>query len=113
MPWYPRDEYQRALDELPGFRADRGERPWEDYSRELDGRMREVSGVHGHRPAPVPVRVADLVAFAREAGLDPDWDETRARYADDHRNEAIAWPPGRNDACWCGVDAKYKHRFGA
>lgn len=113
VPWYARDEYEKALSKLPRFKADWGERAWEEYSRELDGRMREVSGVHGHRPVPVPVRVDDLVAFASSAGLDPDWDETRARYADDHRDEALAWPPGRNDQCWCGVDAKYKRHCGA
>ena len=113
VPWYPQDQYEQALSKLPGFKADWGERAWEDYSRELDSRMRDVSGVHGHRPIPVPVRVDDLVAFASSAGLDPDWDETRARYADEHRDEGLPWPPGRNDPCWCGVDAKYKRHCGA
>jgi tetratricopeptide (TPR) repeat protein len=113
VPWYPQDEYAKALERLPGFREDWGERAWADYSRELDARMRDVSSVHGHRPVPVPVRVDDLVSFASGAGLDPDWAETRARYADDHRDEGIAWPPGRNDPCWCGAGAKYKRHCGA
>ena len=77
-------ERAKALERLPGFREDWGERPWEDYSRELDARLRDVSGVHGHRPEPVPVRVDEL-----------------------------AWPPGRNDPCWCGSGAKYKRHCGA
>lgn len=113
VPWYPEEEYARALEQLPGFRADWGEREWAEYSRELDARMRDVAGVHGHKPVPVPVRVDELVAFASSVGLDPDWAETRARYADDHRDDALPWPPGRNDTCWCGAGAKYKRHCGA
>ena len=113
VPWYPRDEYQTALDTLPAFREDWGQQSWEEYSRELDERMREVGAAHGRRPIPVPVKVGALVAFAKAAGLDPDWAEARARYADDHRDDAIPWPPGRNDTCWCGVAAKYKRHCGA
>ena len=113
VPWYSEDEYAKALSRLPGFAADWKDTAWEDYSRELDRRMRDVSGVHGRAPTPVPVVVDDFVAYAQELGLDPDWAETRARYADDRRSEAIAWPPGRNDPCWCGAGAKYKRHCGA
>jgi tetratricopeptide (TPR) repeat protein len=113
VPWYPRDEYAKALDQLPAFKGDWGEASWEEYSRELDLRMRDVSGIHGRTPAPVPVRVDAFVAWAKDMGLDPDWNEARARYADDHRSEALPGPPGRNDECWCGSGAKYKRHCGA
>jgi tetratricopeptide (TPR) repeat protein len=113
VPWFAEAEHAKAIKKLPGFKADWGEAPWEEYSRELDRRMRDVSAIHGRTPMPVPVRVDGLISFSKGAGLDPDWAETRARYADDHRDEALPWPPGRNDRCWCGSDAKYKRHCGA
>lgn len=29
------------------------------------------------------------------------------------RDDGLAWPPGRNDACWCGSERKYKKCCGA
>jgi len=29
------------------------------------------------------------------------------------RSRVIAWPPGRNDPCWCGSRRKYKKCCGA
>jgi tetratricopeptide (TPR) repeat protein len=113
VPWFSEAEHAKAIKKLPGFKADWGEAPWEEYSRELDRRMRDVSAIHGRTPVPVPVRVDGLLSFSKGAGLDPDWAETRARYADDHRDEAMPWPPGRNDKCWCGSEAKYKRHCGA
>jgi len=112
-PWYPASEYAAALERLPAFGADWSDHDHAAYSRELDRRLREVGGVHGRAPVIVPVRVAAYVTFAEQAGLDPEWAETRARFADEHRDEAITWPPGRNDPCWCGADAKYKRHCGA
>lgn len=113
VPWYPEEEFARAIEQLPGFAADWEDTDWAAYSRELDRRMRDVSGVHGRSPKPVPVVVEEYVAYAKELGLDPDWAETRARYADDRRDGALPWPPGRNDPCWCGAGAKYKRHCGA
>jgi len=112
-PWYPQAEYAAALERLPAFAADWSGHDHAAYSRELDRRLREVSAVHGRVPVIVPVHVDALVAFAEQAGLDPAWAETRARFADEHRDGALAWPPGRNDPCWCGAGAKYKRHCGA
>lgn len=59
------------------------------------------------------MQVDAFVAFAEATGLDPEWAETRARYADERRADAIAWPPGRNDPCWCGARTKCKRHCGA
>jgi hypothetical protein len=113
VPWYPAAEYAAALDRLPAFAADWGATSHEEYSRELDRRLHDVVAAHGRQPALVPVAVDDLLAFAAETGLDPAWAEARARHADARRGDAIAWPPGRNDPCWCGAGAKYKRHCGA
>ncbi len=49
-----------------------------------------------------------IVAWCAEHDEDPE--EARAAYAA-HRmrdGEAIPWPPGRNEPCWCGSGRKYK-----
>lgn len=111
-PWYPAPEYEVAFAKLPAFAEDWEGHDHAAYSREMDRRLRDVSAQHGRAPLIVPVVVDAYLSFATASGLDPDWAETRARFADEHRDDALAWPPGRNDECWCGADAKYKKHCG-
>jgi predicted Zn-dependent protease len=60
----------------------------------------------------------------QELGLEPDVDDLLARVHDSGRarssyaarlladGEAVAWPPGRNEPCWCGSGKKYKRCCG-
>jgi uncharacterized protein YecA (UPF0149 family) len=52
--------------------------------------------------------VEEFVAWCEEQGEDPE--RARAQYTAERlrTGEAIAWPPGRNDPCWCGSSSKYK-----
>lgn len=54
--------------------------------------------------------VERLIRFAEEHGLDPDSGPARSGFAVelDRRGEAVAWPPGRNEPCWCGSGHEYK-----
>jgi hypothetical protein len=53
--------------------------------------------------------VAGLVAFAEQEGGDPTDADILDDYADALGDGAMTpWPPGRNDACWCGSGSKYK-----
>jgi uncharacterized protein YecA (UPF0149 family) len=55
-----------------------------------------------------PIVVDDFVAWCGEHGEDPE--DARAAYAAHSvaNGEAIPWPPGRNEPCWCGSQRKYK-----
>ena len=57
----------------------------------------------------MPGSADDLAALAERAG-DVPVDGVIYDYADelDGRALRIAWPPARNDACWCGSGGKYK-----
>jgi tetratricopeptide (TPR) repeat protein len=112
-PWVPAEEFESAKQALPSFARDWNDYDHAAYSLVLDRRLRDVIGVHGHAPVIVPISVDRYVSFADEQGLPKDWAETRTRYADLFRADAIAWPPGRNDDCWCGAAAKYKKHCGA
>jgi len=62
-----------------------------------------------------PIDVDGLLGWAAAEGLDPDTGEARSGYAAQllERGDAIAWPPGRNDPCWCRSGRKYKRCCGA
>jgi tetratricopeptide (TPR) repeat protein len=108
--WFPADEWPVARERWPevaeGRPADHGE-----YCREVEGRIKMFARVDpGNRLFVAPLTVAGLEADAVEAGEDPGTSQARAGYAGRvlAAGEAIAWPPGRNEPCWCGSDRKYK-----
>jgi tetratricopeptide (TPR) repeat protein len=64
----------------------------------------------GVRVSVAPVRVAALRRWAADRDLDPGSPEARSQYAADllRLGGAVAWPPARNEPCWCGSGRKYK-----
>jgi uncharacterized protein YecA (UPF0149 family) len=58
--------------------------------------------------AVAPIVVDEYVVWCDERGEDPE--DARAGYAARllAAGEAIPWPPGRNEPCWCGSGRKYK-----
>ncbi|RJQ67272.1 hypothetical protein D5S17_33775 [Pseudonocardiaceae bacterium YIM PH 21723] len=73
---------------------------------DLEVACRQLSEAGVSRVTLVPLTVARV----RESGIEPTTEEAREAYLAEFAGKAgsIAWPPGRNDACWCGSAAKYK-----
>ncbi|HEU4973502.1 MAG TPA: SEC-C domain-containing protein [Baekduia sp.] len=115
-PYFPPEEFARALDAWPAFADDWSEDGHAAYAHELDERMRAVSGGAPRRPVVVPLTVDEVEAHAAAHDIDPDWAEARARTAWELAREdparVLAWPPGRNDPCWCGSGRKHKRCCG-
>ena len=124
LAWLPADEYA----EWPQRWPDLGDSPLmhdEDgepvthaaYCRRMEGRLRAHSEAGMARLSVVPVRSAEFTPWVAENAPDePDPSNLRARYAADMApdpSRTIAWPPGRNDACWCRSGRKYKKCCGA
>ena len=88
------DSYPATWDE---HRAQTRTRPRRGFR---DGRRRPGRGRrHGRRPG----------GLRRTHRSDPTSEETLDEYADSLDEAGVtAWPPGRNDTCWCGSGAKYK-----
>ncbi|MEU4473025.1 SEC-C domain-containing protein [Micromonospora sp. NPDC023888] len=82
---------------------------WDEHRAQTERALVDASGVGGVDLGVVVGSVAGLAAFAEREGSDPTDEETLDEYADSLTGPDLrAWPPGRNDACWCGSGAKYK-----
>ena len=106
--WFPREELAAALGRWPELDDDLADA--DRYCRRLDARLRELLGLSGRRPMIAPLRVGELIEYADREGLDPSDASTRVGFAVelDQRGETLAWPPARNERCWCGSGRKYK-----
>ncbi len=123
LAWLPADEYAAwparwpDLADSPLLHDEAGEPVSHAvYCRRMEGRLRahRESGVA--RLGVVPVRSAEFDPWVADtAPEEPDPSRLRARYAADVAQDPsriIAWPPGRNDLCWCGSGRKYKRCCG-
>lgn len=113
--WFPASQFGQALAQWPGLATPpdglaTGGRSHAEYCRALQAKLVEAAdaGVPSIRIA--PIHVDDLLAWCAEHGEDPA--QARPGYvtalAHDHSEQLISWPPGRNEACWCGSPRKYK-----
>ncbi|MGC4749309.1 SEC-C domain-containing protein [Micromonospora sp. DT201] len=82
---------------------------WDEHRAQIELALVEASGVGSTDLGVVVGSVTGLAAFAEREDLDPTDEETQDEYADSLTGPDLrAWPPGRNDTCWCGSGAKYK-----
>jgi tetratricopeptide (TPR) repeat protein len=109
-PFFAPEEFALAIEAWPGFAQDWREDGHAAYALELDRRMRAVAPGAPRHPVVVPLTVARVRELAVEAEIDEDAAEARARAAYEvaQEGDAMPWPPGRNDPCWCGSGKKYK-----
>jgi len=106
--WFPRDDRAAALERWPDLAGDLGDP--DAYCRSVEERLRDMRLTTGQRPTVAPLKVERLVEFAAGEGMDAGDSEVRAKFAAElyRRGQTLPWPPGRNEACWCGSGRKYK-----
>jgi tetratricopeptide (TPR) repeat protein len=115
--WFPAEEYRRALELFPDL-ADEGPAAGgadhATYSRLTQGRLREAVEAARVRVGIAPLRLDEYLAWCQHHNDDPGLPATRAAYAAGlDPTQVVAWPPGRNDPCWCRSGRKYKRCCGA
>jgi tetratricopeptide (TPR) repeat protein len=113
--WFPASEYARALRLWPELTSDGGPvargPDHATYCRRMQAHLRQGAGELVVGVAIAPVHIDEYLAWCQRVGEDPA--NARARYAAALPVEQLlAWPPGRNDACWCGSGRKYKRCCG-
>lgn len=109
--WFPPGDYERALKLWPEL-----DELWEgiayaEYVRRFEATLRGWRG-RGIRARPVRLSIDAYLHWCDERDVDAD--DSRAAYATDQMRagNGLAWPPGRNDACWCESGRKYKRCCG-
>lgn len=109
VAWFPAAEFTAAVTRWPELREGLEVSTYEEYTRELQAQMLRF-GAQGMKPDLAPIQVEPYVRWCESEALDAGSSATRSRYAAvlARRGETLAWPPGRNDPCWCGSGRKYK-----
>lgn len=110
VAWFPRGEWEKAVEVWPDLLEDLPASHLE-YSHRIEVRIKQIArAVAGHPIHISPLTVDGLVAYCAEQDLSPGAAGARSAFAAEiaRRGEAIAWPPGRNVRCWCGSGRKYK-----
>ncbi|KAB1941879.1 SEC-C domain-containing protein [Micromonospora sp. ALFpr18c] len=103
--YWPQAEFDALLVRWPAL-TDSYPATWDEHRTQIERALTEASGLGGADLGVVAGTVEGLAAFA---GTDPIDEETLDEYADSLDETGVtAWPPGRNDTCWCGSGAKYK-----
>jgi len=89
--------------------------PYGERRARMERRLRE------HRAdgdGPLVIVTIDLdgyAAWCEEQGYEPADRRSRGSHVEHAREQGSgrSWPPGRNEACWCGSERKYKRCCGA
>ncbi len=118
MAWLPAGDYEQATSAWPDFAgSDRvagpnGPLPQPKYCWAMQQVFVEYAEAGLPTMTIAPLRVAPFTAWCVEGGHQPDSPGARAEYAAYAANKAdpglIAFPPARNEPCWCGSKIKYK-----
>ena len=113
LAWFPPDQRDAALQHWPDLAEDL--KDLDSYARRLESHLRDLDRSLGQHPAVAPIDVDEFISWTTAEGHDPGSGRARSVYAAElHRTgRAIAWPPGRNDPCWCRSGRKYKRCCGA
>lgn len=112
LAWFAPDQHADALARWPSLGEDLADPT--AYNRRMEDHLRRLHRETGRRPSIAPLDVDELADWASRAGLDPDTGSARSRFAAElaRSGRALAWPPGRNDPCWCRSGRKYKRCCG-
>lgn len=120
VAWLPADEYPDWPTQWPDL-ADSdlvleeehgGSVAHAVYCQRMERRLGELRETGAARLLIAPLRASELTQWVADNQADErDPAQLRARYAADlgrDLSRTIAWPPGRNEPCWCGSGRKYK-----
>jgi hypothetical protein len=110
--WFPQEEWPRAIERWPDL-TDEMPVDFRAYCEAIEARTKRLARhLTGHRLAMTPLSVDLLEAEVSEEEADAA--QTRAHVAARQVQQglATAWPPSRNDPCWCGSGRKYKQCCG-
>jgi hypothetical protein len=117
---FPATDYPEALRRWPQLTqqgAAKGAADHVAYTLALQRTLTRYADSGSSRLHVAAVRVEPFLAWCQQAGRDPATPDARSGYAAELLRRAdpavVAWPPGRNQRCWCGSGRKYKQCCGS
>ena len=117
LAWFPEDDYPLALARWPELTTEgaaKDAKDHADYNRALQRTLQGYADAGDSRLFIAPIRIPAYLAWCQQHDRDPA--TARAGYSADLARRGdpslIAWPPGRNQRCWCGSGRKYKQCCG-
>ena len=108
--WFPAEQWAEACHRWPDLLDDRFAEH-RAYTQATEAQIKRIARhAAGHRLHVAAMTVDGLEAHAEESVNDPGSGAARSHYAATllRTGDAVAWPPGRNEPCWCGSGRKYK-----
>ncbi len=110
LAWFPAGDYERAVARWASLAEDWADCAHPDYCRRIQFELFRYQAAGLAVRAVAPIHLDDYLPWCEHEELDPELPATRANFAAQltRLGDVIPWPPGRNDACWCGSERKYK-----
>lgn len=110
--WFPEPEFAAALERWPEL-ADRwAQDTFAGYCAATERHLADATAGGLRRVVIAPVQIGRFLEWCRARDRDPGTGDARAGYAADlartDPGAVVAWPPGRNETCWCRSGRKYK-----
>ncbi|MDV6012324.1 SEC-C domain-containing protein [Haloechinothrix sp. LS1_15] len=107
--FWPRAEFD-ALGTFWPSHAELAGATWDEHCANVERELVEVSAHGAPEIVLVPGSAAELRDYVSEHGIeDIDLDDLDGFFEQSHGvGEPVPWPPGRNEACWCGSGTKYQ-----
>jgi hypothetical protein len=109
LAWFLAGDYERAVARWLSLAEDWADCAHPDYCRRIQAELLRFLAAGLSIRAVAPIHLDDYLPWCEREELDAELPATRANYAAEltRRGDVIPWPPGRNDACWCGSGRKY------
>ncbi len=106
LAWFPAEEWSKAIVRWPEL-LDNMPEDHEAYCHRIELNLRAAAAKEPGSPDVAPLNVDALTErFGDDAGEPLSRATLGATLA--RNGEAMSWPPGRNDTCWCQSGRKYK-----
>ncbi len=108
--FFARPEFDRLLAAQPELTEVFGP-DWDAHRARLEKNLVRQANTGAVGLSVLAASANGLTGYARQHAGEPGDAEIRSRYAQELAAQPgahIAWPPPRNEACWCGSGLKYK-----
>jgi tetratricopeptide (TPR) repeat protein len=109
VDWVLREEWDQGLQLWPDLAQEWGPDDYQAYARHLQAHLLRAAK-DSPRPVLAPVYVEAFLEWADARAVEASDPASRDTYAQEvaRLGNAVPWPPGKREQCWCGTGEKYK-----